>query len=280
MSSLLKSNKIGIMQGRLSPIRNGRIQSFPIENWETEMELTSQLKIDRIEWTVDSEDLFSNPLISLNGWKRIKENTHKLSIKVPSVTCDYFMENPPWMGNRREVLDNLKLIITGMDKIKASILVIPLVDNSSIKGSSDFKFVVNFFHDINDELIKSNIKIAIESDFEPKAFKAFMEKLDSNNFFVNYDIGNSASLGFNPIDEFESIGDRIVNVHVKDRILNGITVPLGEGNANFKLVFNCLKEVKYEGNYILQTARASDGDHASSIIRYRNQVVNWLGESL
>ena len=127
---------------------------------------------------------------------------------------------------------------------------------------------------------KSDVQIAIEADFDPQEFYEFMEKLDSRHFFVNYDIGNSASLGFNPVEEFASIGDRIVNVHVKDRILNGTTVPLGEGAANFELVFNCLKEVNYEGNYILQTARASDGDHVSSIIRYRNQVVDWLEKSL
>ena len=127
---------------------------------------------------------------------------------------------------------------------------------------------------------KSDVQIAIEADFDPQEFYEFMEKLDSRHFFVNYDIGNSASLGFNPEEEFASIGERIVNVHVKDRILNGTTVPLGEGAANFELVFNCLKEVNYEGNYILQTARASDGDHVSSIIRYRNQVVDWLEKSL
>ena len=45
------------------------------------------------------------------------------------------------------------------------------------------------------------------------------------------DIGNSASLGLNPLDEFEAFGDRILNVHVKDRVLGGTTVPLGLGNA-------------------------------------------------
>ena len=243
------------------------------------MKLASGLNIEKIEWTIDSEDLLSNPLISVYGWKRIIQNIQNSNIKIPSVTCDYFMENPPWKGNRQEVLKNLKLIISGMSRIEASILVIPLVDNASIKGSLTGSSVIDFFNEIHDELINSNIKIAIESDLGPSDFHSFMEKLDSKHFSVNYDLGNSASLGLNPTEEFAAIGDRIINVHVKDRILNGTTVPLGEGEANFELVFNCLNEISYQGNYILQTARASDGDHASSIIRYRNQVLGWLGES-
>lgn len=273
-------SRIGMMQGRLSPIKNGRIQSFPSDNWEKEMTEASELKFRNVEWTIDSEDFYGNPLISNDGCNRIIDAKNKSKLDIPSVTCDYFMENPPWKGGRDEVLKNMKLIISGMRIIDASILVIPLVDNSSIKGRPDTKSVLDFFFDINDELIESNIKIAIESDFGPQEFHAFMERLDSKYFSVNYDIGNSASLGFNPAEEFEAIGDRVINVHVKDRILNGTTVPLGEGAANFELVFNCLKEVNYEGNYILQTARASDSDHASSIIRYRNQVVDWLEQSL
>jgi L-ribulose-5-phosphate 3-epimerase len=276
----LSHSRIGMMQGRLSPINNGRIQSFPSENWEKEMIEASELKFRKVEWTIDSEDFYSNPLMSIDGCNRIIDSKSKSKLDIPSVTCDYFMENPPWKGSRDEILRNMKSIISGMSAIDASILVVPLVDNSSVKGSSEAKSVVDFFNSIHNELIKSNVKIAIESDFGPQEFHAFMERLDPKYFSVNYDIGNSASLGFNPVEEFAFIGDRISNVHVKDRILNGTTVPLGEGAANFEQVFKCLKEVNYEGNYILQTARASDGDHSASIIRYRNQVVNWLEESL
>ena len=35
-------NPIGIMQGRLSPAVDGRIQSFPVETWRQEFELARQ----------------------------------------------------------------------------------------------------------------------------------------------------------------------------------------------------------------------------------------------
>ena len=57
---------------------------------------------------------------------------------------------------------------------------------------------------------------------------------------ANYDIGNSASLGYDPIVELNAYGHKILNVHVKDRKLKGTTVPLGSGDANIKLVFSKL----------------------------------------
>ena len=271
-------HRVGMMQGRLSPIRNGRIQSFPHENWRIEIAEAAQLNIQKIEWTIDSEEFFSNPLVNPSGGNEINSTINEWNIKVPSVTCDYFMENPPWLGGEEAVQANLMSIINGMHQIDSEILVIPLVDNSSIKDSSYTSYVVDYFKELEKHLVDSNVRVAFETDLPPDEFCSFIENFNHTRFGVNYDIGNSASLGFNPLEEFESYGQRIVNVHVKDRILNGTTVPLGEGNANFELVFELLVGSDYKGNYILQTARATDGNHAASIVKYSNQVIDWLEE--
>ena len=270
--------EIGMMQGRLSPIQNGRIQSFPLENWRSEIAEASQLNIQKIEWTIDSEEFSSNPLVSFSGGNEINLTINEWKTTVPSVTCDYFMENPPWLDSEDTVQANLKSIINGMHQIDSEILVIPLVDNSSIKDSSYTSYVIDYFKKLEQHLVESNVRVAFETDLPPDEFCSFIENFNPTRFGVNYDIGNSASLGFKPREEFDSYGQRIINVHVKDRILNGTTVPLGEGNADFELVFDLLVGSDYKGNYILQTARASDGNHAASIVRYRNQVIGWLEE--
>ena len=267
-----------MMQGRLSPIRNGRIQSFPHENWHDEMAEVAQINIKKVEWTIDSEKFPLNPLTSSSGCNEINLTIREYKICVPSVTCDYFMENPPWLDSEETVKANLNSIINGMHQIDSEILVIPLVDNSSIKNSFYTSYVIDFFKELEEHLADSNVRVAFETDLPPDEFYSFMEKFDPSRFGVNYDIGNSASLGFDPLEEFDSFGKRIINVHVKDRKLNGTTVPLGEGNANFELVFDLLVGSGYGGNYILQTARALDGNHAASIVKYSNQVTGWLEE--
>ena len=63
-------------------------------------------------------------------------------------------------------------------------------------------------------------------------------------FGINYDTGNSASKGYDPIVELDLYGKYIDNIHLKDRIYKGSTVPLGEGNADFDTIFKKLKKRK------------------------------------
>ena len=40
----------------------------------------------------------------------------------------------------------------------------------------------------------------------------------------------------------------------------GGTVPLGTGDTDFEALFDCLDEIGYEGDFVLQVARGADGD--------------------
>ena len=122
------------------------------------------------------------------------------------------------------------------------------------------------------------MKIAFEIDYEPKEILRFLHSLPSCTFGINYDIGNSASQGFDLVDEFKAFGSRIFNVHVKDRIVRGTTVPLGSGSADFDKVFSLLSNSKYQGNFILQTARALDGKHIEVLQKYQKMVQNWMAQ--
>ena len=272
--NLAKSN-IGFIQGRLSEIRNNRIQSFPWGVWEDEFSRAFDLELLNMEWTIDSDRFKENPLITEHGNAAITNLISKFNIQIPSVTCDYFMENPPWKNNSIEVKENIISIFRGMNKIKSQILVIPLVDNSSIANSNCISSVKLFFTELIPEIIKNNLRIAFESDFTPNKLAEFIGEFDINYFGINYDIGNSASLVFNPVEEFKAYGARIINVHVKDRKLNGNTVPLSEGDADFPRIFRLLREENYQGNLILQTARSKEGRDAEVLVKYKRLVEDW-----
>ena len=273
------SNQIGFMQGRLSPILNGRIQSFPWETWRDEFEEASKVSLRKMEWTIDTEDFFSNPILTPTGQEEIRKLQLIFDIDIPSVTCDFFMENPPWKSDSEHLFACIESILAGMSEIGAKILVIPLVDNSSPGDLNEVSQVVHFFRRMSNLLLTNDLKIAFETDLDPERFADFMSEFAEESYGVNYDIGNSASFGFNPWEEFAAIGPRVVNVHVKDRALRGTTVPLGTGNADFPSVFQCLKEHGYVGNLIMQTARAQDGKHAEVLATYREQIARWMDEA-
>ena len=271
--------KVGVMQGRLSPMINNRIQQFPWDSWPNEFVLASKIDIKLIEWTIDTFKFYKNPLINLNQWEEINLIMEKNSISIPSVTCDYFMENPPWKTDLKLVKEGISSILQGMRNIKSKILVIPLVDNSSLPDSSSVKIIQKLFTDLIPEITQNKLQIAFECDLNPKKLSEFIGKFDRNYFGINYDIGNSSSLGFNPTEEFKAYGSRIINVHVKDRKLNGTTVPLGEGDADFLGIFRLLHEENYQGNLILQTARSKEGKDSEVLVKYKNLVEEWWEEA-
>ena len=150
------------------------------------------------------------------------------------------------------------------------------MDNGRLENDQQEKSLLAFMRDQANLFRQLGLRIIFESDLAPASLKEFITQLPGDTFGINYDIGNSAALGYNPQEEFATYGNRIVNVHIKDRTLGGTTVPLGTGNANFPNIFNLLSNVGYNGNLILQTARSINNDHAGALRQYIDQVQAWM----
>jgi hexulose-6-phosphate isomerase len=217
----------------------------------------------------------SEIFIAPNGEKCVSSDAPFMNfLKIPSVTCDYFMENPHWAPNGVDIERDIYQILEGMNQIGASILVIPLVDNSSIRNNQNLD--LQFFMNLEKTLDQLEIRVAFEVDLDEEETKDFVANFSPQSFGINYDIGNSAAYGFDPEKEISNYGERILNVHVKDRFRNGNTVPLGKGDADFQSVINQLTEVNYSGNFIMQTARAAEGDHVAELNRNIEYFVKYL----
>ena len=271
--------RIGFMQGRLCDPVNGKTQSFPWIDWESEFSAASAIDFHLMEWTLDQENLHLNPLMTVAGQKKIKALCIEHDLFIPSLTGDCFMQAPFWKANGRVQLDlqsDFLAVATACSIVGIRMMVIPLVDNGKLDTFAQEDVLVDFLLNQKTLFKNHNLKVIFESDFSPLDLSRFIGRLPHSIFGINYDMGNSSALGFNPIDEFSAYGSRIVNVHIKDRLLGGTTVPLGTGNANFSSVFSELAKIKYRGNYILQTARAADGSHANALSMYRDMSLKWI----
>jgi hexulose-6-phosphate isomerase len=273
---------IGFMQGRLSPIFKKKIQSFPWNYWRKEIFIAKKNNFNLIEWTLDYPRLFNNPLISSQEQKKTLIFLKKNKIFVNSVTCDFFMQKPFFLiKNKKKYelnINNLLKVIKKLINAKIKFIVIPLVDKSSIKNTYQEKLVIREFNKIIKNLNTNNFKakILFEIDYSPSKLKKFIKKFSSNFFGINYDSGNSASSNYNIDEEFNCYGDRILNIHIKDRIKYGITIKLGHGNVNFCKLKKNLKKIHYKGNLILQTARNIYGKHLNELIDNRNFLIKNL----
>lgn len=271
--------RVGFMQGRLSPLVDGKIQAFPWETWQSEFEIGSRARFDFMEWTIDQRKLHDNPLMSESGRREIVTLQRATGLNVRSVTGDCFMQSPFWKSTdlaRRSLLEDFEDVVEASAALGCGLVVVPLVDNGCIASAEELESLLDGLLPLTEQFRALEIKVAFESDYAPDPLRSFIDHFAGDVFGINYDIGNSAALGFAPAEELSRYGDRVFNVHVKDRILGGTTVPLGEGAADFPAVFRSLKKCGYAGDYVLQTARATDGDHVGALSRYHNMLKSWL----
>ena len=267
------------MQGRLSPRIDGKIQAYPAKTWQKEFEIAKEIGYSAIEWIVE-KPLEINALMSKSGMREIKEIMLKTGVRVDYVCADIFMQQPLVRMSEKIKEENKKIleqILIHSKEISAIGVEIPFVDASSIKTESEIEELILVTEDAFKLAGEIGMNVSLETDLNAKEFKKLLEKIDLDHVKANYDIGNSASLGYEPFEELENYGHKILNVHVKDRKLGGTTVPLGTGNADIKGVFEKLNEIGYEGGITMQAAR---GEHdvtvATEQLTYTLEMLNQI----
>jgi hexulose-6-phosphate isomerase len=171
----------------------------------------------------------------------------------------------------------LSIILKNAKEVGAIGVEIPFVDNSSIKNEEEKLEFIDVMQDAFKLAKDLDLKISLETDLPPIEFRKLLEKIGMDHVQANYDIGNSASLGFEPKEELEAYGLKILNVHVKDRKLGSTTVPLGTGNAKINYVLQKLQEIGYSGGLTMQAARGeNDIKTAQEQLEYVRNILNNL----
>jgi hexulose-6-phosphate isomerase len=173
-------------------------------------------------------------------------------------------------------LEVLRNLIKNSNRLGIKILEIPFVDSSSLKTKEEQSQVISNLEKILPLLEEYDIFLTLETDLPPISFKELILSFNHPNIKANYDVGNSASLGYDMKEELNLYGDLICNVHVKDRKYRGQTVPLGSGNADFELFFNLLQKTNYSGELIIQGAREYDVKPEETCMKYLQFVKKFV----
>ena len=266
----------GIMQGRLSPPEDGRLQSFPRNAWSQEFARARTAELTYIEWIYDEYGASVNPITTEEGLAELKALRQQTGIETPAVCGDWLMDFPLVRCSEQQRVEReqvLHSLLRWTKKIGASRLVLPFVDASSIRTEDEKSMVLKVLEralPLSEEL---GVEMHLEADFGPADFASFLARIPHQNIKVNYDSGNSSGLGYVASEEFTSYGDRIGSIHIKDRLRlpdgRVATKPLGQGSADFDDVFASIRKIGYRGGLTLQVARGTDGDEVNWI---RKQV--------
>ena len=244
--------KLGLIQGRLSRPIEG-FQDTP-EAWRREFADLRDVGLNHIEWIITKESFSTNPFFT--------ENLKKYPIF--SVCADNLVDKN---------IDDINFVSNMLNPICVSALnndveyvTIPLLEQSSLldRNKRDrFKEILLYF-------LKQypTIKFSLEAEMPAKMIMNLASI--SENCYVTYDTGNITSCGYNHEKYIECVFDKICNVHLKDRTLEGKTVIPSTGDTNFETIFKALTKNQYKGVFTLQTAREKDGEEKTTIRKHTN----------
>jgi len=266
----LNLKNLAIMQGRLVDSEKiGEIQFFPKKNWKKEMAIFKNNKFRFIEWVANIDNLKDNPINSSKKLKTIYKACKDYKIKIRSIDAQFFIKKPFFKCGgieRSKRFNLLKKIFTNSQKLKIKFFIVPALEDASISGQTDEKKFIDGIKKLSTTLKKGNY-ILIESDYKPLKLRNLIKKINHKQVLINYDTGNSAGLGYNFNSE-KKYFNYVKNIHLKDKKRFGKSVRLGEGDANFKVLFNFLNKIRYKGELALQCARSNTGKHVEEI--YKN----------
>ncbi len=272
-------NPIGIMQGRLSPPIGGRMQSFPLDTWREEFSLAREAGLDCIEWIYEADTEEVNPLRTDVGVAEIRQLVENSGVAVWSVCADYYMTERlvvPDGTLRGEAVEHLRWLVGCAGLLGARYIVLPFVDESSLQSPQEVKGLLTVLQSVVPAAEQAGVELHLETDLQPADLVAVLESVSHPLIRANYDIGNSASLGHDPVEELTLLKSWLGSVHVKDRVLNGGTVPLGTGAADFPTCFRLIYAAGFRGPFILQAAREEGLSEVELAIRNRRFVEKQL----
>ena len=272
------SPRVGIMQGRLLPPVDGRIQAFPKDRWPEEFPLARDIGLDTIEFIFDADGaaIEEHPLLE-DGCATIKALVESHGVAVQTICADYFMRHPFHGDHPVDVARSVELLrglVENTATLNITDIVIPCVDESTLSTAEDSAVLVRRLGPIAAQCEEARVNLALETDLGPARFLELIDAFGSPRVTVNYDVGNSASLGYDPVEEWEAYGSSVSSVHIKDRVLNGTTVPLGSGSARFDEFFQVASRTGYDGLFVLQAAR--NGDELEATRGYKRFLDSYL----
>ena len=274
------------MQGRLSKPQNDKIQSFPIKNWEQEFKLASEIGFSFIEWVIDSMEIEINPLLSVVKRKKIKKLSEEYNLSIPAVCHDQLIDIPLHSkddSTSKSAISIMHDTMNACESLGIQFIEIPLVGNGSLSDNADIEKFIKQISSLDKKAKEFGIHFILETDLPPEDNVKLMKNMNGLSVGLNFDMGNSAYWGFDPDYELPLIGPWIKNVHVKDCTPEDYTISLGNGNVDFKKVFTHLKNLRYDGIFILQAAPAPPGREKDISIQYcrftQKQIDQYFYES-
>lgn len=246
--------RIGIMQGRLSPRPPGKLQAFPWQSWQAEFDHAAELGFDQIEWIYELAAAADNPVMSAAGRAQIRAAMSASGVQVRSICADYFMERR-LAGDGEAVRGNVETLcslIAAAGELGAERILLPLLETAAVNTETLEREVVDSLRRAAPVAATHGVVLGLEMEIPGERYADLIERVGHPAVRAYYDTGNSTAQGFDIAEDVRPLLPLLHAVHVKDRKRHGTSMPLGKGDTNFLGFFRALAAHGFKGDLVLQ----------------------------
>ena len=268
-------NVVGIMQGRLSPPHEARLQTFPWLTWEQEFTHARDCGLDGIEWLFEAEGFDRNPIWTDDGVERVRACVARSGVAVHSICADYFMPHPFFRVTEPESEASVAVLtrlIAQAAALGAKTILLPVLEVAEVRTPDEKAQLLRRLQEPLNLAARLGIRLGVETELPAGEYRDLVSDAQHEALGVYYDTGNAAAKGYDIAADITTLAPLLCGVHIKDRKRGGSSVPLGQGDADFPQFFAALGEVGYSGPVVLQTAFGRDflGDAATHLTFVRD----------
>ena len=247
--------RIGVMQGRLSPRPESRLQAFPHETWPEEFARAKELGFSYIEWIYEAERARENPIASAAGRMAIRACAAASGLPVGSVCADYFMVHRLAGGTEQARIENaaaLSELVRWTRELGATRILLPLLETSAVDTPEQKRQVTESIRRVCPALEVYGVALGLEMEIPGTEYAALIHGVGHPQVRAYYDTGNSTAQGFDIATDILPLLSVLEAVHLKDRVVAGTSRPFGSGAANFPGFFAELARAGYVGDFLTQ----------------------------
>jgi len=187
-------------------------------------------------------------------------------VEIPSVCagCLNGLLAAPDPSARQNAIGLARRLIELSHDLGASVLLIPFFGDGEILDEAAMQRVTESIRQLEPDAAAARVTLAIEHTLRADRAAALIDAIGSPRFGDYWDMGNSMSLGFDPLAEIESLGRRIAQVHAKEYSGTEVAAgpgeypglnrdPFGKGKVPVSGVIRKLRAQGYDGWIVLET---------------------------
>ena len=203
----------------------------------------------------------NGPLWLAEERERLRRHADELGVRIPSV--GFGVLNQGALAGTAEQQARGKSIlrqaIVIAHELGATVVMMQHLGANAISTPEKVRQVVDGVGELIPMAVEHGVTLALENTLDAAANIAILDAVASPNLKVYYDICNTWAVGHDVPADIRRLGDRIAQVHFKDR-LPGVTAgcDLGVGIVDVNICAEALRAIGYDGWVLLETPAGDD----------------------